>query len=139
MTSIINQLIYLTVKNKIMFFEIQSEIMSLKKNYNKVYDEYKQAIENHSSNYVRKHYYPQKLEKWETTEKGIKIYYNTKLTIIKKTIKNLEKKHKNTKFLDKDRLSAERELLSKKKIEKEIQEFAPRRSKRIANMKTSDF
>jgi phosphoribosyl-dephospho-CoA transferase len=122
-----------------MSFEIQKEIITLKKKYNKIYDESKHALANHSSFYIKKQHNLQNLEKWINTEKGIKTYYNTKLNIIKKIIKNLEKKYKDTKFLDKDRLSAERELLSKKKLEKEKQEFMPRRSNRIANMKVSDF
>tara|TARA_B100000927_G_C16350109_1_gene422931 strand:+ start:80 stop:451 length:372 start_codon:yes stop_codon:yes gene_type:complete len=123
-----------------MSFEIQKEIINLKKKYNKLYDESKHAFANHSSFCVKKQYYPQNLEKWISTEKGIKTYYNTKLKTIKKIIKNLEKKnHMDTKFVDKDRLSAERELLSKQKLEKERQEFVPRRSSRIANMKVSDF
>ena len=87
----------------------------------------------------QKQHYPQNLEKWVNTEKGIKTYYKTKLKTIKKIIKNLEKNYNDTKFLDKDRLSAERELLSKQKLEKERQEFVPRRSSRIANIKVSDF
>ena len=121
-----------------MSFEIQKEIITLKKKYNKVYDESKHAFANHSSFCVKKQHYPQNLEKWINTEKGIKTYYNTKLKIMKKIIKNLEN-YKDTKFLDKDRLSAERELLSKKKLENEKQEFMPRRSNRIANKKVSDF
>lgn len=122
-----------------MSFEIQKEIITLKKKYNTLYDESKHAFANHSYFCVKKQHYPQNLEKWINTEKGIKTYYNTKLKIIKKIIKNLEKNYKDTKFVDKDRLSAERELLSKKKLEKEKQEFMPRRSNRIANMKVSDF
>ena len=101
-----------------MSFEIQNEIITLKKKYNKLYDDSKHAFANHSSFCVKKQRYPQNLEKWINTEKGIKTYYNTKLKIIKKIIKNLEKIYKDTKFVDKDRLSAERELLSKKKIRK---------------------
>ena len=122
-----------------MSFEIQKEIITLKKKYNKLYNESKHAFANHSSFCVKKQHYPQNLEKWVNTEKGIKTYYKTKLKTIKKIIKNLEKNYNDTKFLDKDRLSAERELLSKQKLEKERQEFVPRRSSRIANIKVSDF
>jgi len=140
---------FLTVKNQIMLSALQNEIKSLKINYNKLYDESKNAIANHSSYRVRQQYYPYNLEKWETIEKDIKTYYNTRLTIIKNTMKKLEKKIKQTekdyeqaKIEDKDRMTAAKALLmlnKKRTAKKETYPPPLRRSARVYIKSNNDL
>lgn len=140
-TLYINQRNYLRIKNKTMLSAIQTEIRVLKRNYNSLYAESRQAIAKHSSYHVRKQYYPHNLNEWESIEKEMANDFKERLLLIKKSIRDLENKEKQAE-IEEDAANGLL-LLKKRAVRKETREnnkmrqqkVVPRRSARIASKK----
>tara|TARA_A200000159_G_C7131187_1_gene258999 strand:- start:33 stop:392 length:360 start_codon:yes stop_codon:yes gene_type:complete len=118
-----------------MLSAIQTELRVLKSNYNRLYDESKRAIAQHSSYRVRKQYYPHNLNEWESIEKEMANDFKERLLTIKKSIRDLEKKERQAEIEEEAAMGL---LLLKKRAarkEKRKQEIVPRRSARIASKK----
>ena len=124
-----------------MLSAIQTELRVLKSNYNRLYDESKRAVAEHSSYRVRKQYYPHNLNKWEALEKEIVNDFKERLMTIKKSIRDLEKKERQAEIEEEAAMgllllkkrAARKEKRKQEKQEK--QEIVPRRSARIASKK----
>ena len=128
-----------------MLSAIQTELRVLKSNYNRLYDESKRAVAQHSSYRVRKQYYPHNLNKWEALEKEIVNDFKERLLTIKKSIRDLEKKERQAEIEERQAeieeeaamglLLLKKRAVRKEKRKQERQEIVPRRSARIASKK----
>ncbi len=121
-----------------MLSAIQTELRVLKSNYNRLYDESKRAVAEHSSYRVRKQYYPHNLNKWEAIEKEIVNDFKERLLTIKKSIRELEKKERQAEIEEEAAMGLlllKKRAVRKEKRKQERQEIVPRRSARIASKK----
>ena len=121
-----------------MLSAIQTELRVLKSNYNRLYDESKRAVAQHSSYHVRKQYYPHNLNKWEALEKEIVNDFKERLLTMKKSIRDLEKKERQAEIEEEAAMGLlllKKRAVRKEKRKQERQEIVPRRSARIASKK----
>mgnify|MGYP004309162957 CR=1 FL=1 len=127
-----------SIKYKTMLSAIQTELRVLISNYNRLYDESKRAVAEHSSYRVRKQYYPHNLNKWEALEKEIVNDFKERLLTIKKSIRELEKKERQAEIEEEAAMGLlllKKRAVRKEKRKQERQEIVPRRSARIASKK----